>query len=123
MTRGDKVLIGGVLIMALILLGVGYVQKNAQHNSGIAVIRAEGQIVREVELYLKENQELRIEGPLGTSVARIVEGRVQMVSSPCRDKICIKQGQISRSGQSIVCVPNEVSITIEAKGEVDEITR
>lgn len=123
LTKGDKLLIGAVLATALIFLGWGYIRKNGLTTTGIATIRSEGQVVEEVGLFRNESRELKIKGPLGVSTAKVSDGRVQMLSSPCKDKICIKQGQISESGQSIVCVPNEVSITIETKGEVDEITR
>jgi hypothetical protein len=36
-----------------------------------------------------------------------------MEYADCPDKLCIRQGIVSRSGERIVCLPNRVSITIE----------
>ena len=46
----------------------------------------------------------------------IKDGTVDMVEASCKNQICVHEGKISRSGQSIVCLPNRVSIVIEGKG-------
>jgi hypothetical protein len=123
LTKGDKVLIGSILALALIFFGMWYIQDKNASQAGIAIIRSGGKIVQEIELDTIESKVIPIEGPLGISKAKVEKDTIQMLSSPCKDKVCIKQGKISTSSQSIVCVPNEISITIEKKGEVDEITR
>ena len=35
-----------------------------------------------------------------------------MTHADCPDQICVKTGSISRSGQSIVCAPNRVVVTV-----------
>lgn len=35
-----------------------------------------------------------------------------MYDADCKDKICIKHGEINVAGQSIVCLPNKISITV-----------
>lgn len=42
----------------------------------------------------------------------IAGGGVRMIAADCPDKICMHTGRITRSGQSIVCVPNRVTVTI-----------
>lgn len=39
-------------------------------------------------------------------------GRVRMIYADCPDKICMHTGEISESGQSIVCAPNRVVVSI-----------
>jgi len=123
LTKGDKVLIGSILALALIFFGIWYFQNKNASAAGIAIIRSGGKIVQEIELGTIGSRVIQIEGPLGISKAKVEKDTIQMLSSPCKDKVCIKQGKISTNKQSIVCAPNEISITIEKKGEVDEITR
>ncbi len=40
-------------------------------------------------------------------------GGVEMISSDCPDKICVKTGKITDNVHSIVCMPNKVVIWIE----------
>lgn len=48
----------------------------------------------------------------GTNRLVIKDGAVHMEEASCPDKVCIKQGTISETGQSIVCLPNRVIVTI-----------
>ena len=42
----------------------------------------------------------------------IAGGKVRMIYANCPDKICMHTGEISESGQSIVCTPNRVVVAI-----------
>ena len=46
------------------------------------------------------------------NIIEISGGSVRMIYADCPDKICVRTGAISRSGQSIVCAPHRVVITI-----------
>ncbi|HRR92028.1 MAG TPA: NusG domain II-containing protein [bacterium] len=48
--------------------------------------------------------------------------KVRILSSPCPDKLCVKQGYISESGQVIICLPNRVVIKIEGRASFDALT-
>lgn len=43
---------------------------------------------------------------------QISDGSVRMIYADCPDKICVKTGSISHSGQSIVCAPHKIVVTI-----------
>lgn len=64
-------------------------------------------------LDLNQDGEQMIESPGGgTNRLVIKDGAVHMEEASCPDKVCIKQGAISETGQSIVCLPNRVIVTI-----------
>lgn len=64
-------------------------------------------------LDLNQDGEQIIESPGGgTNRLVIKDGAVHMEEASCPDKVCIKQGTISKTGQSIVCLPNRVIVTI-----------
>ncbi len=68
---------------------------------------------------LHKNQQVELNGPLGTTVLRIADGSAWVVSSPCPQKICIGLGKASHSGDLLACVPNRLVIRIEAAAEKD----
>lgn len=45
----------------------------------------------------------------------IESGTARIKEASCPDRLCIRMGRISRSGQSVVCLPNRVVITIESE--------
>ena len=50
----------------------------------------------------------------GTNVVQINGYDVTMIESDCNNGLCLKTGKINRSGQSIVCLPNHVSVYISS---------
>ena len=55
-----------------------------------------------------------------TNTVEIKDGRVDVTFADCPDKICEKHRKISKTGESIICLPNKVVISIEGKNrEVD----
>ena len=63
----------------------------------------------------------RVPGPLGVTVVEVRGGTARVVSSPCPEQICVKSGPISKCGQWIACLPNQVFVTIMSarEGEID----
>ena len=53
----------------------------------------------------------------------IQDGRVYMESASCPDGICVDHRPIFRDGESIVCLPNRVvvTVTVEADGNAPDI--
>ena len=61
---------------------------------------------------LNQNVIKFIEGPIGKTEIIIDSGKVRISKSPCTKKYCIHQGWINQLNQIIVCVPNQISISI-----------
>jgi hypothetical protein len=80
---------------------------------GASRARLDGEGVREIE----------VRGPLGTTKVRVGEGTAKIVSSPCPERICQKMGAISAPGDWVACIPNGVVLRIEARHELDGVTR
>ena len=49
------------------------------------------------------------------------KGRIRFSSSNCPDEVCVHKGWISRSGQTIVCLPNGVIIKIIGQSKNNDI--
>ena len=51
-----------------------------------------------------------------TNRIEIRDGRVRMIEASCPNHLCIRQSWISLEGQSIVCLPNKVIVTVHGTG-------
>ena len=71
---------------------------------------------------LSENREITVGGDFENHIL-IKGGRVCVESSTCKNQNCVKSGSIEKSGQTIVCAPNGVVITIKGESEIDGISR
>lgn len=52
-------------------------------------------------------------------IIEINNRRARFVTSDCPDKVCVNTGWLTSPGQSAVCLPNRLSITIEGENNTD----
>ena len=73
---------------------------------------------------ITEDKILRIETEQGFNILKITEKGALMTNASCPDKIDVKSGEISKSGQMIICIPNKVLVRITGKNKlnVDKVT-
>ena len=63
---------------------------------------------------LDEELEITIEGMNGGKNMLVVQnGTAAIIEADCPDKLCVNQGGIHRSGETIVCLPHRVVIEIQ----------
>ncbi|MFQ7473439.1 MAG: NusG domain II-containing protein [Anaerovoracaceae bacterium] len=67
---------------------------------------------------LAENREIEIKQNEHINKITIKDGKVSMSFSDCRGQDCIHQHPISKTGETIVCLPNKV--ILEITGNEDE---
>lgn len=61
----------------------------------------------------EKSADLYLKGTKGNLLLKIENKRARVVSSDCMHKTCVNTGSISHSGESIVCIPNELLILCE----------
>ncbi|HDQ14404.1 MAG TPA: NusG domain II-containing protein [Sediminispirochaeta sp.] len=74
---------------------------------------------------LDTDRKIEVEGPLGTTVVRIRDGKAAIVDSPCPNKLCVQAGEQEKHGDWSACMPNKIFLQIEggsSDGEVDAAT-
>lgn len=52
----------------------------------------------------------------------VKNGKIRLINASCPDKICEKTGYIGSSGQSIICVPQKITVTVVGSGESVDVT-
>ena len=55
----------------------------------------------------------------GKCIVEVSDGEVFMRESNCRDKTCVHMGRISKSGETVICLPNSVVIRVLGESERD----
>lgn len=60
-----------------------------------------------------------------TNTLVIMGGVADMTSADCPDHLCVKQKAISKEGESIICLPNKVVVTVKSdtKSDIDSISK
>ena len=102
-----------VLFFILMALSVGLMF--FVYRTGSAGERIEIKVAG--ELYatysLAEDRTVTVEQDEGKkNIIRIEGGEVTMASSTCKNQVCVDHAAVSRGGESIICLPNRVIVSI-----------
>ncbi len=109
--------IGAILISIAVLGAFSFHAYADRGGEGVLYIQNQSK----VWIYpLSKEQEVEIPGPLGLTHVHIKDGVAFVEDSPCRDKICIHMGKISRNGEWVACLPNRVFIRVQGKAKPDK---
>lgn len=75
-------------------------------------------------LISENHKSVTIKGTKGDLSFSLENGYLRAIDSSCKHKTCIHTGSISHSGKSIICIPNNLRLTLDggSKSKVDGIT-
>lgn len=109
-TRWDALV---VLAVLLLTLGLGARPYFAAKSAGelTVSISVDGETVERCALSNYEDSTYESRGY--TLTVAVENGAVRVSESDCPNQDCVHSGAISRAGQSIVCLPARVAVTLE----------
>ncbi|MCR4891682.1 MAG: NusG domain II-containing protein [Lachnospiraceae bacterium] len=113
MKKMDWFIPGAAILVALIWY---FVLIFASAPGREVVVTVDGEVYGTYSL--DEDREILIPGARGmNNRLRIQGGRADIIDADCPDKLCVHQKAISRTGETLVCLPNRV--VVEVKGEAE----
>ena len=108
--RYDLILIGALLVISL---GVLLITTLTRREGGYVEVEQSGSIIATYSLAI--DGEYSLNG--GTNILVIEGGVAYLKDASCPDKTCVKTGKIHYVNQSIICLPNEISITVRGNSD------
>lgn len=108
MRKKDFILIFVVSLIIAGAFGVNYFVNTKNVNS--IEIYMDNKLYKTYDINDKE--EIKIKSKEGYNIVKIHDKGVEIIEASCPDKVCIHQGFITKSSESIVCLPNKVHIKI-----------
>ena len=123
MKKGDKITaIVVAFIIVISSIGVFAYMNIIKGSHHIAEIKQDGKVIRTVDLDKVDTpEEIKIANKDGYNIIRIENGRIRIIDADCPDKLCVKTGWITESGQSVICLPHKLIIKIQGGSkEIDE---
>ncbi len=97
-------------------------RQNSSQPGGLNIFRGDA-LVKQLPLD-REIESYHIEGMKGHVVISIKNRSAKVVSASCKHKTCMNMAPVSRPGENLVCVPNQVNIVVAGTSSlgVDSIT-
>lgn len=119
MKKNDFYLIIGILLVTgIVVLASNLISRNNAGSAAVAVVTIDGKEYGRFPLDKDVTE--RIELSDGAyNVISIHDGICEIKEASCRDQICVHHMNVQYDGQTIVCLPNKLVVTIENSDEDD----
>lgn len=109
MKKADFIVIAVVAVVAGVLLFFLY---GVNSNSGSFVrVEVDGKVIDTLDI--NEDTTLEIESENGgTNTLVIKDGKAKVTDANCPDGICTNHKEINKNGESIICLPHKLVVTV-----------
>ena len=114
-TEFKKICIAAAILIVLLAASVIslFAMKKADSSQRIATIYVDGSKYAEYDLNRSEDVIFTITSANGSSnTIEIKNHDIRMLSAECKNNLCVRQGWASDTPLPIVCLPNNIVITV-----------
>ena len=105
-----------LILLAVFLLAAAawlFWRATASSEQNLAVITLDGAEIRRIDLETEPDGVFSLQQEYGVPVSfEVKEGAIRFVDVDCPDHICEDEGFVSLEGQTAVCMPNRVALSI-----------
>ena len=70
---------------------------------------------------LSEDTTIEVENAFGNNRIVLEQGKVSMVQADCPDQYCVEHNAISKTNETIVCLPHKLVVEVLASSEENGI--
>ena len=122
MLKGVKLLKGDFAVIAVVLLAAAALLAgsfNGKENAAAFAVSCDG---RENSFLIEQDGEYTVVSNGIELKIKVSDGKIRVAEAGCPDQICVKSGDISETGEMIVCFPARVIIeAVGGRNKEDEI--
>jgi len=113
--RNDALFIAALLAVVLVAGACLYLFRGEGDTVTVSI---DGKVVATYPLGVDRTEDILTEGG-GLNRLIIRDGKAYIASASCPDGICAAHKPIHRDGESIVCLPNKVVVTVKTAENAD----
>lgn len=120
--RNDLIFIAAAVCAVLVIAAVFYL--NRGQTGARVTVMVDGETYGDYALDEEQEIPILIDGEVG-NLLLISENKADMIDADCPDKLCVRQKAISKTNETIVCLPHKVvvQVTGSEESEFDSIAK
>ena len=111
-----------ILLIIVILFLLGFKLSSKDENMK-ALVYYEDEVVLTIDLEKELNKIYEVDGYNGKVTIVVKDGKIKVDEENSPLHLCSKQGYISSSYETIVCLPNKITIKIESDDSLDTVVK
>lgn len=113
--KWDIIVIASLILLSFLPQLIFGVILGKHYDETYAEISIDGSLYKKIPLSAHGGtDEFVIDTKNGTNTVRVVDQTIQVMDADCKDQICVRQGAISKPGETIVCLPHKLLIEIKS---------
>ena len=107
-TKGDVIFMISAFLFGVILL---IMMRSFMHKGKRIKVSIDGKVV--LVASLEEDKEYSFDGYNGGFNTVVVKNnKAYIKEADCPDRLCVKQGKISKTGETIICLPHRLIVEV-----------
>ncbi|MBQ4603464.1 MAG: NusG domain II-containing protein [Clostridia bacterium] len=114
--KGDIIMIAVIIIAAAVFM----LWNSSKTEAVQAVITVDGEVVKTVDLGNIKEKTTFIPATEPRVLITAENGKIRFESAECEDKLCVACGDLSKHGDTAVCLPSKTVITVTGS-DVDAV--
>ncbi|MBC8205074.1 NusG domain II-containing protein [bacterium] len=107
MKKPDWALMIGLILLSLTLMGWNLTRP----QGGQAVVLLGSSVLRIIDLSI--DSVYIIQGKISPVTLAVKCNSISVIESDCPLKLCVHRGAVKRTGESIICLPNNLAVYIK----------
>lgn len=118
MKKADFILIAVVAVVVCLLVFFLYFVNSA--SGAYVQVEVDGKVTQTLPLDTDTQVEIKTDDG-GTNTLVIEDGYAKMTQANCPDGICVSHMKINKNGESIICLPHKVIVTVVKDNDLNEV--
>lgn len=118
MNKQDFLLI--IVLLTLSIIIITFFKVSEEKEDLNALVYYDGKLILTIDLS-DEEKNYQVNGYNGPVNIKAGNGKIKVEAEESPLHLCSKQGYISKSYETIVCLPNKIYIEIDGEEEIDAI--
>jgi len=115
----DWIIVGLLLLGAFIPYGIFAYHEHQQNSQPSSVLTAyvthDGKQVYKVQLTNHQGKTTyRYNDGDDWNLIEVTDNKIAITEANCRDQVCVRRGEISKAGETIVCLPHKLLVEIKS---------
>ena len=112
-----------VLILIIIVISIVFIVINNLNSKkgNIAKVYYNSKLIKTIDLSI--DKEYTVKGYNGNVKIKVKNNKIKVLEEKSPKHLCSKQGYISKSYESIICLPNKIVIEIDDDINIDTVVR
>ncbi len=106
--RNTIILVSAVVVVSLAVVVFQMIFLKKEGTYALVQVQQE----QRYRLDLQKETELVVEDETGFNKIKVKDGAIAVTEADCPDKVCVRTGYISKTGEVIACLPHELTVTI-----------